>query len=461
MGVVAILTDAVGWAVTGTFLTATLARIDALSVAALRTVFATLFVLPAMFVLGAQGDFSGMGADIMWKLAVGGLGAYVLAEPTYALTLSFLGLTRGYTAVIGLFSLFSFILPALFLDESIGGRSAAGGALVIAGVYVVARYGRAMSLAVAPAAIVPPAIVPPATVAPATVPPATVPPATVPPATVPPATVPPATVPPATVPPATVPPATVPPATVPPATVPPAILGRQPQLRPPPVSFGARAVVGGALIIAAIYVIVRYGRAMSPAARPTATVPPVILGRRSPRGRFPFRQRVPPIAGGATTAAIPPARVRIPGLGLTLPRMLAGGLLAIVTGLAWAGDATLLRAVSPGLDAAPVALMQVWPAAVVFVLWLSIARRRRVFPAGLKPRTAGLIGVTGALTTGLGTILVVVAVQDIGAGPTAVLFSMSTVFALSLGVIFLKERVTRWGVLGAAVSVGGVALLAI
>ena len=426
MGVVAILTDAVGWAVTGTFLTATLARIDALSVAALRTVFATLFVLPAMFVLGAQGDFSGMGADIMWKLAVGGLGAYVLAEPTYALTLSFLGLTRGYTAVIGLFSLFSFILPALFLDESIGGRSAAGGALVIAGVYVVARYGRARSLAVAPAAIVPPAIVPPATVAPATVPPAT-----------------------------------VPPATVPPATVPPAILGRQPQLRPPPVSFGARAVVGGALIIAAIYVIVRYGRAMSPAARPTATVPPVILGRRSPRGRFPFRQRVPPIAGGATTAAIPPARVRIPGLGLTLPRMLAGGLLAIVTGLAWAGDATLLRAVSPGLDAAPVALMQVWPAAVVFVLWLSIARRRRVFPAGLKPRTAGLIGVTGALTTGLGTILVVVAVQDIGAGPTAVLFSMSTVFALSLGVIFLKERVTRWGVLGAAVSVGGVALLAI
>ena len=436
MGVVAILTDAVGWAVTGTFLTATLARIDALSVAALRTVFATLFVLPAMFVLGAQGDFSGMGADIMWKLAVGGLGAYVLAEPTYALTLSFLGLTRGYTAVIGLFSFFSFILPALFLDESIGGRSAAGGALVIAGVYVVARYGRAMSLAVAPAAIVPPAIVPPATVAPATVPPATVPPATVPPAT-------------------------VPLATVPPATVPPAILGRQPQLRPPPVSFGARAVVGGALIIAAIYVIVRYGRAMSPAARPTATVPPVILGRRSPRGRFPFRQRVPPIAGGATTAAIPPARVRIPGLGLTLPRMLAGGLLAIVTGLAWAGDATLLRAVSPGLDAAPVALMQVWPAAVVFVLWLSIARRRRVFPAGLKPRTAGLIGVTGALTTGLGTILVVVAVQDIGAGPTAVLFSMSTVFALSLGVIFLKERVTRWGVLGAAVSVGGVALLAI
>lgn len=336
MGVVAILTDAVGWAIAGTFLTATLARIDSLSVAALRTAFATLFVLPAMFVLGAQGDLWAMDIDTMWKLAVAGLGAYVLAEPTYALTLSLLGLTRGYTAVIGLYSLFSFLLPALFLDEPIGGRSAAGGVLVIAGVYVVARYGRAMSSA----------------------------------------------------------------------------------------------------------------------ARPEATVPPV-------RRRLPFRRRIPPIAGGATTAAILLEGVRIPGLGLTLPRLLAGVLLAIVTGLAWAGDATLLRAVSPGFDAAPVALMQLWPAAIVFVVWLSIGRRGRVLPAGLQPRTAALIGVTGALTTGMGTILVVVAVQDIGAGPTAVLFAMSTVFALSLGAIFLKERVTRWGVLGTAVAVGGVALLAI
>lgn len=400
MGVVAILTDAVGWAVAGTFLTATLARIDSLSVAALRTIFATLFVLPAMFVLGAQGDLSGMGADTMWKLAVAGLGAYVLAEPTYALTLSLLGLTRGYTAVIGLYSLFSFLLPALFLDEPIGGRSAVGGVLVIAGVYVVARYGRAMS-----------------------------------------------------------------PAARPEATVPPAALRRQPPCRrflDEPI--GARAVVGGALILAAVYVVARYGRAGSLAATTEAAVPQAVLRRRPRRRRLPFRRRVPPIAGGATgatAAAIPLEGVCIPGLGLTLPRLLAGGLLAIVTGLAWAGDATLLRAVSLGFDAAPVALMQLWPAAIVFVVWLSIGRRGRIFPGNLHPRTASLIGVTGALTTGMGTILVVVAVQDIGAGPTAVLFAMSTVFALSLGVIFLKERVTRWGVLGAAVAVGGVALLAI
>ena len=47
----------------------------------------------------------------MWQLTVAGLLIFAIGEPTYVLTLAFLGLTRGYTAVIGLFSLGAFILP--------------------------------------------------------------------------------------------------------------------------------------------------------------------------------------------------------------------------------------------------------------------------------------------------------------------------------------------------------------
>ena len=105
--------------------------------------------------------------------------------------------------------------------------------------------------------------------------------------------------------------------------------------------------------------------------------------------------------------------------------------------------------------------MQLWPAMLIFVVWLTIARRGRPLAGAPSKGTTSLIGTTGTLTTGLGTMLVVVAVQDIGAGPTAVLFAMSTIFALPLGVIFLKERVTVWGVAGVCVAVAGVAVLAI
>ena len=107
------------------------------------------------------------------------------------------------------------------------------------------------------------------------------------------------------------------------------------------------------------------------------------------------------------------------------------------------------------------ATVQLTPAVVISVLVFLVVRRGRVFGDGATPGTVSLIGLTGMLTAGLGTMLVVFAVQRIGAGPTAVLFAMSTIFALPLGVVFLKERVTIWGVAGAAVAVGGVALLVI
>ena len=331
MGAAAILADAVVWAFTSTLITSKLARIDFLSVATFRIIFAAAVIWPALFVLGAQDDLWNMSFHTMWQLFLGAIAGYILAEPGYALTLALLGLTRGYTLVIGFFSLFAFVLPVIFLDETVSGPSALGALLIVAGVIVVTFRGRAET------------------------------------------------------------------------------------------------------------------RAPSSASRP-----PPAYDLTSDR-------RIRPIGGGSGTVA--PARVRLAGTPITMPKLLAGLIAGIITAILWATGTTILRALSPGIDAAAVATAQLTPAVVIIVVVFLIVRRGRVFSDNVTPGTASLMGLTGAMTAGLGTILVVFAVQRIGAGPTAVLFAMSTIFALPLGVIFLKERVTIWGIAGAALAVGGVALL--
>ena len=61
----------------------------------------------------------------------------------------------------------------------------------------------------------------------------------------------------------------------------------------------------------------------------------------------------------------------------------------------------------------------------------------------------------------MGSLLLIIAVQDIGAGETAVLVSLSPLFALPLAAVFLGERVTPWLVVGIVLAVGGVILLSV
>ncbi len=368
MGALAALGDALSWAIAGTFITSKLAHIDSISVATVRTVFAAAFVWAAVFVLGGQGDLWRMDFDTMWQLTVAGLLIFAIGEPTYVLTLAFLGLTRGYTAVIGLFSLGAFILPAILLDEPVTLRASAGAVLILVGVYTVAVYGRACPTMQTAAAGF---------------------------------------------------------------DLPAAGLGQL----PPTLFLGSNRTDASADV----------------GLRLPLKPPASATGRR-------WRRR-PPIAGGSGIAA-PSTAVRIPVLGIALPRLLLGALFALATGLAWAGDTTWLRSVAPGFDASAVAVVHLSPAAILMGTSLLLGRRGRLFTAGFTPRIAGLIGLTGAFTTGLGTILIVFAVQKIGAGPTAVLFATSSIFALPLAAIFLHERVTIWGVLGAFVAIGGIALLA-
>ena len=330
MGVVAILATAVGYAVAGMVIAHYASRVDALSIAAVRAVVLPFFLVPLLFLLGAQGDMASMSGSAIWQIVLSGLIGWGIGEPLYALSIHYLGLTRSYMLVTGVFSLGAFVFPVLVLGEDIGTRAGVGAALILAGVYLVAWRGT-------------------------------------------------------------------------------------------------------------------HRAADEPVPRPALASAAVA-------------DACPPIAGGADRPG-PPAsrfgRVAIDG-----SRVGVGVLLAVGAAVAWAIDTTWLRATSDGIDAAAIAMVHVPAAAFGTVLFVysrpeSALRRRR-----LDRRTVGIIALSSILSGGIGSVLFVFAIQDIGSGPAAVLFSTSPLFALPLAAIVLRERLTPWALFGSALAIGGIALLA-
>jgi drug/metabolite transporter (DMT)-like permease len=75
-------------------------------------------------------------------------------------------------------------------------------------------------------------------------------------------------------------------------------------------------------------------------------------------------------------------------------------------------------------------------------------------------RQLAILGVSGVLGQGVASILFIFSLGEIGAGRTVVLFSTAPLFALPLGMLFLRERITWWVVGGTALAMAGVVLLA-
>ena len=149
MGVLAALGVALSWAVAAAVISHHVKRIDPVSIAALRMLFAALFSVGALFALRSQGDLVSMPFSNMWQLAAAGMLAIVIGDPLYVIATKLLGLMRAFTTIIGLFSLLAFVLPAVLLGDPVTVADGVGAVLIIAGVYVVALYGRPRAAAVA------------------------------------------------------------------------------------------------------------------------------------------------------------------------------------------------------------------------------------------------------------------------------------------------------------------------
>jgi drug/metabolite transporter (DMT)-like permease len=140
--------------------------------------------------------------------------------------------------------------------------------------------------------------------------------------------------------------------------------------------------------------------------------------------------------------------------------LIRGVAFALAAASAWAAATIWLRGQQGNLDALGAASLRI-PAAAAAV-WATIVMTRGRGEQPLRettPRSIGVVAVAGVLGTGVGSILFIYAVAEIGAARTAFLTTSAPVFALPMGVLFLAEKLTSRTLLGTAVTIAGIWLV--
>ena len=77
----------------------------------------------------------------------------------------------------------------------------------------------------------------------------------------------------------------------------------------------------------------------------------------------------------------------------------------------------------------------------------------------LTGTSIAVVAMAGILGTGVGSVLFIYAVQDIGAAKTAFLTTSAPVFALPMGVVLLSEKLTRRELAGTLATIAGIWLV--
>ena len=147
--------------------------------------------------------------------------------------------------------------------------------------------------------------------------------------------------------------------------------------------------------------------------------------------------------------------------GVLLRYAFATGLvLAVVTGMAWGGVSVWLRSVAESFDPAAAGVVRMPVVLPVLALLAGMQSHSSLRRRAISRRSFVWLALSGALGTGLVILLIITALQRIGAGEFTVLFNTGPVFGIALGVIFLRERITPWALVGALLVLGGIAMIA-
>lgn len=139
-----------------------------------------------------------------------------------------------------------------------------------------------------------------------------------------------------------------------------------------------------------------------------------------------------------------------------------GVMFAIAAAASWAIATIWLRGQQGNLDALGAASLRI-PAASAAV-WATIALTRGRFQQAplLRPASRygiAMIALAGLVGTGIGSVLFIFAVEDIGAARTAFVTTSAPLFALPMGFLFLREQLTPRILLGTAVTIAGLWLV--
>ncbi len=131
--------------------------------------------------------------------------------------------------------------------------------------------------------------------------------------------------------------------------------------------------------------------------------------------------------------------------------------LLMVASIFYTASTVWLRAGSGDIGAVPANLLRA-SAASLFLL-MALGARHAAEPQRPTFWAVAWLAAAGILAVGVGGLLYIQAVQEAGAGRTAVLTSTMPLFNLPLAVLFLKERVTPQVVIGTVTCVLGIWLV--
>ena len=140
--------------------------------------------------------------------------------------------------------------------------------------------------------------------------------------------------------------------------------------------------------------------------------------------------------------------------------LVRGVVFALGAALMWATATVWLRGQQGNLNAVAAASLRI-PAASSAV-WLTLAmtrgRERLPLPSPSR-RSIGIVALAGLLGTGIGSILFVYAVDELGAARTAFLTTSAPIFALPMSVLFLHEKLTPRVLVGTLITIAGIWLV--
>jgi drug/metabolite transporter (DMT)-like permease len=96
-------------------------------------------------------------------------------------------------------------------------------------------------------------------------------------------------------------------------------------------------------------------------------------------------------------------------------------------------------------------------------VWFTIAVTRNRFGqqpvAPITPFGVAMVALAGLIGTGIGSVLFIYAVENLGAARTAFVTTSAPLFALPMGFLFLSERLTPRILLGTGVTIAGLWLV--
>jgi drug/metabolite transporter, DME family len=135
-----------------------------------------------------------------------------------------------------------------------------------------------------------------------------------------------------------------------------------------------------------------------------------------------------------------------------------GMLMALAASLLWAVGNVTIKLAATGVEAVVVsAARQLLAAGLLFGACLPRGRWRE--PRGLNGKSWAILLFASLLGTGVGALLWVMSIQQIGAGRSSILISTAPMLAIPFSMLWLGERPTRWTIVGTALTTAGIVLV--